>query len=144
MLKNGKQSGFSLIELMIVVAVIAILTAIAYPTYTQYKVRVNRADMQTEMMRIAERLQNYKAVNYIFTNATLSGVGGASAYPNSTPVFDLTLTTTAQAWILTAAPKSGTIQDGNGAIVLNNQGQKCWTKTTTACTPTATSNWDGK
>ena len=143
MLKNGKQVGFSLIELMIVVAIIAILTMIAYPTYTQYKVRVNRADMQSEMIRIAERLQNYKAVNYIFTNATLSGVGGVATYPNNSPVFDVTLTTTAQTWLLTATPKSGTIQTGNGSVVLNNQGQKCWTKGAT-CTPTAATNWDGK
>ena len=53
-----KYEGFTLIELMIVVAIIAILAAIAYPSYTQYKIRTNRADVQSEMMQTAQRLQS--------------------------------------------------------------------------------------
>ena len=50
------KQGFTLIELMIVVAIIAILAAIAYPSYQQYKIKVNRAEAQSEMMFIAERM----------------------------------------------------------------------------------------
>ncbi|MDE9407916.1 pilus assembly protein PilE, partial [Acinetobacter nosocomialis] len=55
----------------------------------------------------------------------------------------------AEAWILTATPIANTSQSGDGHIVLNYRGERCWTKGTdinsgTACVPSATSNWDGK
>ena len=64
--------------------------------------------------------------------------------PSGTALYDLTLSVTDSTWILTAIPKLGTSQVGNGNIVLNNQGQKCWTKTLVACTPSQASNWDGR
>lgn len=141
-MKNIK--GFTLIELMIVVAIIAILAAIAYPSYTQYKIRTNRAEVQSEMMNIAQRLQSYYVINHNYTNAKLDNNDVNKDYPTSNAVYTIKLTGTAQTWVLTAEPKSSSIQSSNGNVILDSQGQKCWTKTTTACTPTATSNWDGK
>ena len=139
-----KNKGFTLIELMIVVAIIAILAAIAYPSYTQYKIRTNRADVQTELIRVAQRLQAYKLVNHTYSGATLAGVGGATNYPISGAVFyNITLAVDADnlGYILTATPVATTVQDGNGSVVLNSQGQKCWVKGST-CTLSATTSWD--
>ena len=58
-----KQHGFTLIELMIVVAIVGILAAIAYPSYTQYVIKSNRVDAQAEMTRIASLMQRYKVIN---------------------------------------------------------------------------------
>ncbi|GAI02651.1 unnamed protein product, partial [marine sediment metagenome] len=52
-MRSSAKKGFTLIELMIVVAVIAILAAIAYPSYTRYVYRARRADGQDLLMRIA-------------------------------------------------------------------------------------------
>lgn len=139
-----QNKGFTLIELMIVVAIIAVLAAIAYPSYTQYKIRTNRADVQSEMMNIAQRLQSYYVINHNYTSATLDNGTTSKDYPISNPVYSITLISNDQTYTLTAEPKSGTVQAGNGNVILDSQGRKCWTKTTTACVPSATSNWDGR
>ncbi|MFW2103766.1 type IV pilin protein [Acinetobacter guillouiae] len=138
-----KNKGFTLIELMIVVAIIAILATIAYPSYIQYKIRTNRAAVQTEMMQIAQHLQSYYAINHNYTGATLDNNTTSKDYPISQPFYSIIFTPNNQTYTLTASPVSGSQQAGNGDVGLDSQGQKCWSKGTT-CTPSATTNWDGK
>ena len=141
------RHGFTLIELMIVVAIIGILAAIAYPSYQNYKIRVNRSDVQSELIRISQKLQSYKMVNRGYANATLSGLGGAASYPATGTAFytlNLAVDSDNQGYILTATPTSTTMQAGNGIICLNQDGQKYWNKAATACSLSASSTWDGR
>jgi type IV pilus assembly protein PilE len=66
--------GFSLIELMITVAVIAILATVAYPQYQDYVRRGNRSAAQTFMMTVAQRQEQYLLTNrsYATTIAALN------------------------------------------------------------------------
>lgn len=57
------QSGFTLVEVMIVVAIVAILASIALPSYQEHVRRGHRAAAQTEMMDIASRQQQYFLAN---------------------------------------------------------------------------------
>ena len=81
------------------------------------------------MMQIAQRLQSYYVINHNYTNATLDNGTVSKAYPASI----LYIPSPGPEWsnlTLTAEPKSGTVQDGNGAVVLNSQGQNVGRKTT--------------
>jgi len=76
-MRNKKlHKGFTLIELMIVVAVIGILASIAYPSYTQYIIRANRVAAQSAMMDIANRQQQFLLADRQYADkATLEASG---------------------------------------------------------------------
>jgi type IV pilus assembly protein PilE len=123
--------GFTLIELMITVAIVAILAAVAFPSYQSHLRKSRRAEAQAYMMAFAARQQQFLLDTRTFST-TVAGVGVpipdnvAAAYtmalsPNTDTTFTLTLTpTTAQ-----SSDKCGTLGiDQNGTKTATTTG--CW------------------
>lgn len=120
-----KQRGFTLIELMVVVAIVAILAAIAYPSYQQYVIRGNRAAAQAQMMDIANRQQQYLLANRTFATKTQLE---ASGYALPTEVigkytYDITVGSgSVPSFTITFTATGSQASDGN--LTLDNEGEK--------------------
>ena len=126
-LKPSKLSsqGFTLIELMIVVAIIGIISAIAYPSYQGYIERGIRADTMAEMQNIASTIESRKLAQGRYSNDLLTGLGGD--YPADKPLYEVTFSPnplTSQ-WEISAKPKPSSRMVGDGTLTLNHQGLKC-------------------
>ncbi len=78
MMAIKKSAGFTLIELMITVAIVAILAAVAYPAFTSQMQKSRRADAQSALMQAAALEEKWFFVNSQYTS-TIANIGGATS-----------------------------------------------------------------
>ena len=120
------QRGFTLVEVMIVVAILGVLAAIAYPNYQRYVIKSKRTDMMSELHNVAAEIQSRKLIQGSYSNALTTGLGGD--YPKQgNALYTITFTPnplTAE-WSIIATPKAGSQMASDGTLSLNYQNNKC-------------------
>lgn len=128
-----RSAGFTLIELMIVVAIVAILAAVAMPSYTSYIAKGRRADARVQLMQAAQFMQRFYTANDRFDtdrggNAVLSQIPAPlkRAPAEGDKMYDLSVAATASDFTLTMAPVTGSAMslDGCGSFTIKASGVK--------------------
>lgn len=115
--------GFTLIELMITVAVIAILAAVAIPSYSEHVRKSRRAQAKADLVELAQQLERFHTVQNTYSGMTLpftvSPRDGKSYYTLS-----LSGAATSSAFTLQAVPGTGQDKDKCGTLTLDQAGRK--------------------
>ena len=128
---NRNGNGFSLIELMIVIAILTSLLTLGYPSYAGFVRKANRADAQATLLDWANRQQVWRADNPSYST---------DMNPTNSDYYTYTMTSTANAFTLTAtAIGAQTDDESDGTacptLTLNQAGtvgpsgyEKCWAR----------------
>lgn len=135
-MRRAANRGFTLIELMITVAVVGILAAVAYPSYTQYVVRAKRSAAQSFMHSVANKQEQYMLDrrSYAADLATLNVTAPADVTANYTITVTSDMTTTPPSYLVTATPIGAQLTNDTqcGTLTINHLGTKapatsgCW------------------
>ena len=127
---NKKQySGFSLIELMIAIMIIAILSAIAIPNYQSYMRRATCEDAKATLIGAANVMERFRAQNNTYVNTVL-GDYAASPVDGASKQFTIALTNAdctaahnqAASYCLVATPTATSRLNGRGTLTLTSAG----------------------
>lgn len=128
--------GFTLIELMIVVAIIAILAAIAYPSYTRYVTKTRRVAAQACLSQYASYMERWYTTNLSYAGVTTSNWPAldcaSTAQTGNYYSYTLSGAATVSTYTVQAAPSTKQNDTQCGTLKLNNQGQRtpstagCW------------------
>lgn len=124
------QQGFTLIEVMIVVAIIGILAAVAIPSYQSYVQRTHRADAQSALSQLAQSMEEAYARNYTYTG--LADGGADTGEPsndlrgsNEVDFYNLTISAAgSNTYTLTATPTGSQGDDRCGTLTIDDTGTK--------------------
>jgi type IV pilus assembly protein PilE len=141
-----KQTGFTLVELLIVIAIISIIAAIAVPSYMDNVRQTKRTEAQAALVQLSQAMERYYTVNYSYEGAANggsdTGAPAATTFPSTqspatgTAAYNLTISAaTASDYTLTATPAGAQTADPCGTLTLTSTnvrgdggpaGMECW------------------
>ena len=137
-MKRIQAKAFTLAELMIVLAILAIITTLAYSSYTESVRKSNRGDAQAALTGLASAMQRFytEVTPSTFVGAAASGPPGppaAAVFPSQSPLdgankhYNLRIqSANATTYVVHAAPIAGSAQEGDkcGTLTLTATGQR--------------------
>lgn len=149
---GARSRGFTLTELLIALAIVAILTSVAFPLYNNYTIRSHRAQLMSDLGTCAQALERFYTVNFSYLGAavdpaTLPTPPVANLCPQQSPQqnprYNIVLSAvTANDFVLRGTPIAGGAQAGDGIVELRANGQRFWYRDDDAGTTTPQEGWD--
>ncbi len=131
-----------MIELLIVVAILALLLSIAIPSYQGYILRANRAEGKNFLLRVQAAQERFYTNNSVYS-ASMTGTGTAglgfssSTAPNNKFTVGIALTNANRGYVLTLTPSNGhqdpdcttlTVDNLGNKSATGTQAERCWTR----------------
>lgn len=129
-----RQHGVTLIELMVVVAILGIVSAVALPAYNRHVLKSNRSNAQAILLETAQFMERYYTANNSYVNAAVlttvvpKGATGTGIKYN----VSFSVTPTASAYTVQAVPANGQASDSCGTLTVSQTGAQtaatagCW------------------
>lgn len=142
---TGAQRGFTLVEMLIVIVIVGILTAIAIPSYQNYVRRTYRTDAMGALQALAQSMERH----YVQNGNSYAGAddsGKPKFFPTTAPIdggtprYNLTINATSSAYTLRATPVGA--QAGDGFIELLSTGERRWDKDNNGSIGSGENTWD--
>ena len=147
-----RTAGLTLIELTIVVSIVAILAALALPSYQRHLVRAARVEAQSALLGLAQGMERFYHRGHSFdgaaTGGTTTGRPATALYPataplDGNPLYRLSIEAAdATSYRLRATPVAGSRQDGDGFLELDSLGRRAWDRDNSDTISAAEFTWE--
>ena len=139
-----RNSGFSLVELMIAVAILAIVAAVAMPIDNQYTMRTYRTEAQADLLNCAQGMERYAAMNFDYEGADAEFAAGNICNPQAVRQnrynFAVVVENDGDTFTLTASPINMMADDG--VLTYDSAGNRGWSRDGNDTIDAGEDNWD--